>query len=274
MLEAIHTINILLPILYGATFAIYLFDFRSDKQTFHNSKRIFLFVTLLLHAIYLISRSVEFNHPPITNKNEIFTVLAFSIAFSYFVLELLSDVRGTGLFILIFPLLFQLLSSFMIQDLLEVKEVLRNRLLGMHVISALLGYSGFTMAAVYGVLFSMLYKELKLNRFGLIFDRLPSLETLEKLSFYSVVIGFVLLSVAILIGFAWLPAAFPDFSYTDPKLITTITVWLIFGVGILMKLTSTWYGRRVINFYLAGYIFAMVSMFLSNYFASSFHTFY
>ena len=156
MLSAIHTLNILLPVLYCSTFLVYLYDFIQDKKTFSDAKRVFLFITLILHIFYLLVRTIEFDHPPITNKFEIFTVLAFSIAFSYFLLELLTDVRGTGLFIILFSFLFQLPSSLFIQDLTEVAEVLRSRLLGLHVISSLLGYSGLTLSAVYGLLYLML----------------------------------------------------------------------------------------------------------------------
>lgn len=274
MLDTINTLNIVLPILYGATFFAYYWDFVKQKQTLHNAKRIFLFVTVAVHIFYLLSRTIEFNHPPITNKNEIFTILGFAIAFSYFVLELLSDIRGTGVFIIAIALIFQVISSIFIQDLSEVQEVLRNRLLGLHVISALLGYSGFTMSAVYGLLFTILYKEIKLNKFGLIFDRLPSLETLEKMSFYSVVIGFVLLTFAITIGVVWLPEAFPNFSYLDPKLVSTLLIWIIFGVGIMVKVVGNWYGKKVIKFFLIGYLITILSMIFSNVLAKSFHTFY
>jgi len=182
MLNTIDSINFILPLLYGSVFGIYLYDFIKDDSKVYNAKRVFLFVTLFVHVLYLLFRTIEFNHPPITNKFEIFTVLAFSLAFAYFLLELLTDVRGTGAFIILFSLVFQLISSIFIQDLMEVKEVLRNRLLGVHVMSALLGYSGFTIAAVHGVLFFLLYKDIKLNKYGLIFKRLPSLELLEKLN--------------------------------------------------------------------------------------------
>jgi ABC-type transport system involved in cytochrome c biogenesis permease subunit len=111
MLGAVHTLNIILPILYTITFLAYLWDFTHEKSHLNDSKRVFLFITLLLHTFYLIGRTVEFNHTPITNKNEIFTLLAFAIAFSYFILELISDVRGTGVFILVFSLFFQIISS-------------------------------------------------------------------------------------------------------------------------------------------------------------------
>ncbi|MCW8850173.1 MAG: cytochrome c biogenesis protein [Melioribacteraceae bacterium] len=274
MLNTIDSINFILPLLYGSVFGIYLYDFIKDDSKVYNAKRVFLFVTLFVHVLYLLFRTIEFNHPPITNKFEIFTVLAFSLAFAYFLLELLTDVRGTGAFIILFSLVFQLISSIFIQDLMEVKEVLRNRLLGVHVMSALLGYSGFTIAAVHGVLFFLLYKDIKLNKYGLIFKRLPSLELLEKLNFYSVLIGFILLTISIMIGFIWLPIAFPDISYVDPKLISVSVVWLVFGIGILAKLLAKLYGKKVIIFSLVGFIIAILSLLISNVFAESFHSFY
>lgn len=274
MLSAIHFLNIFLPVLYGVTLLVYLYDFVKDTKSFSNAKRIFLFITLMVHIFYLLARTVEYDHTPITNKFEIFTLLAFSITFSYFILELLTDVRGTGLFIILFSLVFQIISSLFIEDLFEVAEVLRNRLLGLHVVSAMLGYSGFTLSAVYGLLYLMLYKEIKLNKFGLIFKRLPSLEMLYRLCFNSVVIGFVLLTFAVIIGIIWLPSAFPNFSYFDPKLITTGIVWLVFGTLVVAKFAANWQGKKVVTIALFGFAVTILSVLLSIVFSSSFHTFY
>src|SRR3989339_5305 len=274
MLQPIDSLNILLPILYCFVFAAYLYDFFNEKKFVNNSKRIILFVTLLLHLFYLISRTIELDHPPITSKFEIFSLIAFSISFSYFILELLTDIRGTGAFIILFSLVFQFFSSINIEHTYIVPEVLRNRLLGLHVINAMLGYSGITISAVYGLLFMILYKNIKSNKFGLVFDRLPSLEILEKLSFYSMVIGFVLLTFAIVIGIIWLPAAFPKFSYSDPKLVGTFLVWIAYGVGIAMKLFGNLYGKKVILFSLIGFLFAIMSLIITNSLAKTFHSFY
>lgn len=274
MLSTIHFLNILLPFLYLASFAVYAYDFAKDKVVLANVKRIFLFITLLFHLFYLLIRTLEFNHPPITTVFEIFTLLAFTISCIYFLLELLTDVRGTGLFIILFSLLFQIISSLMIDDLFEVKEVLRSNLLGLHVMSAMFGYSAITISAVYGLLFLFLYSDIKSNKFGVIFNRLPSLEILEKLSFYSVVIGFILLTVSIIIGGIWLPEAFPDFNHFDPKIISTTIVWLIYGIGISTKIIAKWYGKKVIIFSLVGFGVAIFSMIITNIFAQSFHSFY
>lgn len=274
MTGTISFLNIFLPFLYFISFGIYLYDFNSEKSVFKHSKRLILFITLIFHCVYLLIRTIEFNHPPITSKFEIFTVLAFAISCTYFLLELLTDIRGTGLFIIPFSLIFQVISTIFIVDDYFVKEVLRNQLLGLHVISALLGYSGLTISAVHGILFLILYKKLKGSNFGLIFKKMPSLETLEKLSFKSVVIGFTLLTIAILIGGIWLPSAFPNFSYTDPKLVASALVWIMYGVGIISKYIFGWYGKKVINLNLVGFTLAILSLLLVNVFGSTFHSFY
>lgn len=274
MLQTISTLNFILPLLYLTSFAVYLYDFFKERKSVSNVKRIILFITIIVHVSYLIARTVEYDHPPITSKFEIFSIIACSIAFSYFILELLTDIRGTGAFIILFSVLFQVVSSIFIEPNYKVPEVLRNRLLGLHVISALLGYSGIIISAVYGILFWLLYHNLKENRFGLVFNRLPSLEILEKLSFYAAVIGFILLTTAIVIGIIWLPKAFPDFSYLDPKLTGTLFVWLVYGVGITSKWIANLYGKKFIIFSLIGFVVAIASLIVTNTLARTFHSFY
>jgi HemX protein len=270
----LNFINILLPIFYLLTLGIYTYDFLKGEKKLIHSKRLFLFFTLLLHTVYLLLRTIAFEHPPITNVFEIFTVLAFSVCFSYFILELVTDIRGTGLFIIVISFLFQIISSLFIQDLIEVKEVLKSNLLGSHVLTALLGYSGITVSAVYGFLYLLLYNQIKQNKFGILFNRLPNLEILEKLSFNSVIIGFVFLTIAMIIGIIWLPVAFPNFSYFDPKLITTFIIWLLYGIGILLKITGQWQGKKVIKLSLVGFILVITSTIVTNFLAKSFHSFY
>lgn len=274
MNAVIDFLNNLLPVLYIASFATYSYAFMKGGKQLANSKRLFLFITLLVHALYLLLRTLAFDHMPITNVFEIFTVLAFSISFSYFVLELVTDIRGTGPFIIIISVLFQVISTLFIEDLVEVRDVLKSNLLGSHVFSALLGYAGITISAVYGFLYLVLYKDIKLNRFGLIFNRLPNLEVLELLSFYSAVFGFFLLTITITIGLIWLPRAFPDFSYSDPKLIGTSMVWILYGVGILSKILGKWRGKKVVSLSILGFILAILSTMVTNFLSRSFHSFY
>lgn len=274
MIELIHTINFLLPILYVITFSFYLISFFKSKKNFSVTKKLFLFVTLLVHLTYILLRTIEFKHAPITNLFEIFTLLALAITTSYYLIEILTEIRNTGLFILFLPLIFQLISSMCIKDLLEIKEILKTPYLGIHVATALTGYAGITISAIYGLLYLLLRTQIKNQKYGLIFNRLPNLEILEVLNVTSAIIGFIMLTIAITIGIIWLPKAFTDPSYFDPKLIATVLVWLFYAFGLSGRWFFKWGGRKSIYFSLIGFAISLFSMSILNLLFTGFHRFF
>lgn len=274
MIHLIHSLNSLLPFFYTITFIFYLLNFIYDKRELSLAKRLSLFFTILIHFFYLLLRTIEFNHTPITSVFEIMTLLAFAITVSYYIIELVTDVRNTGVFILFLPLIFQIVSSSHIRDLVEVKEILRSPYLGVHVFTALTGYAGITFSAIYGLLYLLLYKQIKSQKYGLIFNRMPNLELLEYLSQVSALVGFIMLTVAIIIGIIWLPQAFTEPSYFDPKLIATIIVWLFYAFGIFGRWIFRWTGRKIVYFSITGFIIALFSMSILNLLFTGFHKFF
>ena len=273
MLLAINTLNLLLPVFYAAMLVIYAIDFYNDKISLPKTQRSVLLATLILHFSYIILRTLEFSHGPITNKFEIFTSIAFTLTLAYMIIEIVTGIRRTGLFIILFALLFQVFSSLFISPNYIVHEKLRNPLLGFHVITALLGQSGLLISAVYGLLFILLYNRIKSHNFGSYFNKLPSLETLESMSFKALVIGYSILTVALIIGAIWLPIAFPNFTHYDPKLISTTFIWLVYSFGITAKKFFRWYGKKVIYLSIVGFVIMIFSMILTLVMKSSFHSF-
>lgn len=274
MTPLIDIFNILLPAAYLGTVWAYANAFFKNSPQAKKLKTPLLGVTLVCHAVYLLVRTVQFDHPPITTIFEIMSVLAFSIAFSYRVIEFRTKTKSTGYFILILSLVFQIISTVFIQDLTDVKAVLRSQLLGAHVISALLGYSAFGISAVYGFLYLMLYDHIKSNRFGIVYENLPNLEKLEGLAMEGVRSGFVLLTIAIAVGIFWLPRAFASFSYFDPKLIGSVIVWCLYGGGLIAKWSIGWQGRKIMILSIAAFSFSLFSLTIINIFFSGFHRFY
>ncbi|RCK75848.1 MAG: HemX protein, negative effector of steady-state concentration of glutamyl-tRNA reductase [Ignavibacteriae bacterium] len=269
-----NILNIALPILYILALSFYGISFFKESVKSEKFKKYLLSLTVLIHLLYLVLRTINFSHPPITNVFEILTVISFSLAVAYLFIEIKTKVRSTGFFILIVVVVFQILSSLFIKDLLNVPEVLRSNLLGFHVVSALLGFSAITISAVYGLLYLMLYHEIKTTRFGTIYQRLPNLEILEQMSFTATVFGFVFLTIAIIIGAIWLPKAFENFSYTDPKLIGTTFIWLLYALGLIANKFVHWRGKKIIWLSIIGFIISFFSMTIINMFFSNFHRFY
>jgi ABC-type uncharacterized transport system permease subunit len=270
----LRTLEFALPLGYFVTIWAYAKAFFSGSKTAESAKTPLLVVSLALHATYIILRTVFLDHPPITSVFEILSLIAFTISIVYLYIEMRTGNRMTGYFILILPFFFQLVSSLFIKENETVPAILQNNLLGVHVSSALLGMAAITISAVYGLLYLMLYHEIKSSRFGVIYQRLPNLEVLERMSFTAAVFGFAFLTVAIIIGTVWLPKSVPTFSYADPKLWGTIAIWLIYGIGFTGRSLAGWRGRKIIVVSLFGFALSILSMTLINVLFTSFHKFY
>ena len=270
----ISLLEIILPLLYFATIWAYARAFFSGIKRAEYLKAPLLIITLVVHASYILIRTLEFRHPPITTIFEILSLIAFTIALTYVYIELRTKNNSTGYFILILAFFFQLVSSLFIKELASVPSILRSNLLGFHVSSALLGYAAITISGVYGFLYIMLYHDIKSSQFGVIYKRLPNLETLERMSFTATIFGFALLTVAIIVGVIWLPQAIGNFSFTDPKLLGTFAIWLIYAVGLSAKKIAGWQGRRIMLLSIFGFALAICSMTIINLFFRGFHKFY
>jgi len=122
----IDTLTILLPPAYAFVIYAYGRAFFSDSTWAQRSKRRLLLGLLFLHGVYLIARTIAFDHPPATNMFEILTLIAFTTTAAYTAIETRTKQHETGYFVLMFAFFFQLVSSFFIEDLVEVKEVLRQ----------------------------------------------------------------------------------------------------------------------------------------------------
>ncbi|MBI4418830.1 MAG: cytochrome c biogenesis protein CcsA [Ignavibacteriales bacterium] len=270
----IDVVNIVLPGLYVVVVWTYGKAFFGDLPWANAIKSHMLQSTLALHFLYIVARTIEFNHPPVTTIFEILTVLAFCVALAYLIIEIRTQSSETGYFILNIAFFFQFISSIFIRDLLQVPEVLRSSFFGLHVGSALLGYAAITISAVYGFLYLMLYHRIKASKFGVIYAKLPNLETLERMSYTGFKMAFLFLGIAILVGFLWLPQTFLEYSYSDPKLVGTILLWLLYGAGILAKRLGEWKGRRVMILSVCGFCITIFSMTIVNIWFTGFHTFY
>ncbi len=270
----IDILVIALPFLYAGLVAAYGIAFFGKGGAVKRLTRPYIALLLVLHIVYLGMRTIAFDHPPITSVFEIMTLLAAAMTMAYLYIEFRTNIRNTGFFILILSLVFQTVSSLFIKDLTVIPEYLHSKVLGFHVSAALLGYTGISLAAVYGLLYLMLYHEIKSSRFGVIYSRLPDLETLESMSHRAEVFGFVTLSVAMMIGLFWLPRVFREFSYFDPKLVGTFAVWVLYAIGLTAKRTLGWQGRKTMILSLVGFAFVFLSMTVTNIYLSSFHTFH
>jgi ABC-type uncharacterized transport system permease subunit len=140
-----------------------------------------------------------------------------------------------------------------------------------HIALALLGYAAFAVAASYGFLYLRLYRDLKEPGFSSFFGKLPPLEVLERLMSGALLVGFSSLTGAVAIGIFYAQSVAPDSTYTDPKIITTLAVWLMYAGALVLRRLRRWPARQVAIVSLTGFGAVLFSLFAVNTW-SDFHT--
>lgn len=270
-----HIAEALLPLAYAAAFAVYALAFFRRDEGFEKWRRPLLLATLGVHTALIYARTALHGHCLVYSPFEMLTLISFTVMLTYTLVELATRERGTGMFFIGLALVLQTLASMLTpSDGFSVLDpILQNLAVGLHISAAIFGYTAFAISAVYGGLFLMLYHQIRSNRFGSFYQRLPSLQLLEKMCEKSAVVGIVFLAAAIIIGLIYLPKAVPGFHYADAKLIATIAIWVVYSAALGAKYLMRLEGRKVIIISLVGFVGTILSMTIINLMLSHFHRF-
>ena len=133
----------------------------------------------------------------------------------------------------------------------------------LHVIFSLLGFSVLSVAAVLAILLALQEHALRARRFDGIAAALPPLTLTEALMFQTIGAGFVLLTVAILIGFLFVDNLFAQ--HLIHKTVLSIGAWIVFGTLLLGRWRYGWRGRRAVRMTLSGMILLLLAFFGSRF---------
>ncbi len=134
--------------------------------------------------------------------------------------------------------------------------------LDLHIIFSVLAYSVLAIAAAQAVLLAIQESHLHRKRPGGIIRVLPPLETMEALLFQMIGLGFVLLTVALIKGFAFLQDIVAQ--HLVHKTVLSMLAWVVFAVLLWGRYRFGWRGRIAIRWTLAGFVFLLLAYFGSK----------
>jgi ABC-type uncharacterized transport system permease subunit len=134
--------------------------------------------------------------------------------------------------------------------------------LKIHVLLSMLAYSLLTLAAVQAILLAVQDHHLRNRQPGGFVRGLPPLQTMESLLFEMIGAGFVLLTLALLSGFAFLEDMFAQ--HLVHKTVLSCLGWLVFGGLLLGRFRHGWRGRTAIIWTLSGFVLLILAYFGSK----------
>jgi len=275
-------LNTIPLLLYAAAGVAYAIHFARRDPAIGRTATTLLLLGALVHTFVIGMQTMEVRHVPIANPSRAVSSFVWLLTLSYLYLELTKAERSMGLFMLpviiglqIIPALYPGTES---QD-----PVLDSPWFWVHVSSLLFAYASFGLAGLLGVTYMLQFKEIKKKHLGYFYTRLPSLQILDVMNSRAVTVGWVFLTLGVLVGAVWTAQArgtapndpnLQAISLDDPKVFVALLTWGVYSFAVLARRTLGWTGRRAAWLSALGFSFAMLNFLAISYFVTTSHTFY
>lgn len=206
------------------------------------------------------ARFIEAGTRPLSSMFEIVALSALFLALAYYVVIAIKRMPGVGAFA--FPALAVI---FLVDYLFAVRfppgtqQGPEQPLLVVHIILIVLSYGVYFLATAAALMYLLQERQLKLHREPRYMRNFPSLESLHKLVNTCLMIAVPLLTVGFALGFAAFGRDNWASLHQDPKVLSSLVLWLVL-VGITVgRLTGFLHGRRHFYWVLVGFMLVLLT---------------
>jgi ABC-type transport system involved in cytochrome c biogenesis permease subunit len=273
--------NLVPLLLYGVALVAYAWHFARRNPTAGRAATTLLVFAALAHTFVIGMQTVEYGHVPIAGPTSAISTFVWLLALAYLYTEMTTDERAMGVFILPLLVALQVIPAFN-TGVEPQLPVLQSRLFNIHILSFLFAYASFALASVIGITYVLLFKEIKAKRLGIFYARLPSLQILDRMNQRAIVIGWVFLTLGMVVGAVWIPQARADapgipqlqyMSLEDPTIFVALICWAVYSFELFAARRIGWGGRRTAYLSTLGFAIVLLNFLPISYFLTRSHNF-
>jgi ABC-type transport system involved in cytochrome c biogenesis permease subunit len=262
--------NIVPLALYAVAFVAYGWHFARRTPLVGRTATTILVAATLAHTFIIGMETMAAGQVPVGGATSFISMFVWLLAVAYLYTEVTTDERAMGVFIL--PLLIALQAIPALKGEAEVRAaVLRGPLFGVHVSSLLFAYASFALACVIGITYVLLFKEIKTKHLGVFYARLPSLQVLDQMNQRAIVVGWVFLTIGLVVGVMFaVQADVPSMlSLEDPKILVALICWAVYSFELFAARRIGWAGRRTAYLSALGFAIVLLNFVPISYLTSS-----
>lgn len=273
--------NLIPLILYAAAGVVYAIHFARRQPGIGRAATTLLLFAALSHTFVIGMQTMEVRHVPFANVSRLVSSFVWVLALSYVYLEVTTDERAMGVFIL--PILVGLQMIPVLNPGVEKADpLLDSPWFWVHIASLLFAYASFALAAMLGLTYVLQFKEIKKKQLGYFYTRLPSLHVLDAMNSRAVVVGWLFLTIGVVVGVVWTAQAralspgnvnLQEMSLDDPKIFIAVLSWAVYSFQMVARRTLGWTGRRAAWLSAFGFVIILLNFLPVSYFVTTSHTF-
>ena len=212
------------------------------------------------HSLALVVRGIEMGRPPFASLTEAMSVAVWVVVLLEMWAERNYGVKVLGAFVL--PVVVMLSMSAVGRPLggPEIDRALSSAWLWVHIGLALIGIAAFVLNFAGAVMYLLQVRALRAKRPGTFYYRLPSLETLDRLTYRTLALGFPFLTTGLLLGALWARQVWGSIFAFDPLALFSFVAWAIYAATLAGRAAAGWHGRRAAYFAIVGFAALVITL--------------
>src|SRR6056297_1764210 len=272
-MEPVTLLFALTTVSYLIASLLYLTAMIGKREGVGSLGRWVLLVGIVVHAGVFAVRHSMVSGTPVTSMHESLAFFAWCLVLLFLLLDLRFRLTVMGAFAAPLALLLMIGSVLSPDVVVRLDPVLKSWLFPFHITFAFLGNAAFALAFGAGVMYLLQDRMLKSKRFTGIYQRLPSLDSLDRVNYTCLSVGFPLMTLGIISGAFWAYTAWGSYWSWDPKETWALLTWFLYAALLHGRLTIGWRGRKAAIFAIVAFMFLLFTFFGVNLLLGGYHTF-
>lgn len=256
-----HIFFFLTGALYASAALVYLLCIMRASCTLTLWGGRLLSAGFIAHLLSTIHLAVNMKYLPLTNMQESLSFFSLTIVAAFIYFERKYKVTTLGSFVVPLALIMLIASSSLHAEARQLPPILQSNWFWFHALLAFASYACFTIAAGIALMYLLQRYFLKTKHFGPLFQKLPSLDTMDEISYRCLTVGWPLLTVAIISGSIWSEKAMGSYWIWDRKQTWSLIIWFIYAALLHGRITIGWRGKRAAILSIIGFIVVLFTFF-------------
>ena len=219
-------------------------DRQRTEKIARNATGLMVLADLLLFA-GLVARGLSASRFPLANMYEFSITGAFMFVTAYLIALKKHDLRWLGLVISLAALLtLGTAITLLYVESAPLVPALKSPWLLIHVLAAIISGGIFLLANSIAGAYLILEKIERGKGRGPWASRLPSLDTLDQLTYRLIALVFPIWTFSIIAGAIWAEAAWGRYWGWDPKETWAFITWVAYAAYLHARVTAGWKGKK------------------------------
>ena len=219
-------------------------DYGRTEKAARVATAMMILATVILFA-GIVFRGISAGHAPWGNMYEFSITGTFAFSVAYLGALMKYDLRWLGLFISFSALIaLGTAITLLYRDSSPLVPALKSTWLIIHVTAAIISGGIFLLANVVAAAYLYLENVESKGARPIWALRIPSLETLDQLSYRLVAFVFPLWTFSVIAGAIWAESAWGRYWGWDPKETWAFITWVAYAAYLHARVTIGWRGRR------------------------------